>query len=254
MRHVFTLCLAALLLVSAPSDVKADMETLSVTVSYRERIALPPGAELDVRIFDVSETRATATRLVSQRVAMTGVPMTVALTYDPQLVDAEGRYVVVAGIETRDGQPLFRTTGRHGVFGPSDPDSLDILLAMVPEAEAATMVPPRISGIPWTVTEVLGEAWEAADPATLVIDAEMNFSIFGGCNRFRGQLVLSDDSLVFPETFAGTLMACPDEIEARERGFIAALQQVSGYLRYGAGLVLTDAAGTAVMHFKATPE
>ena len=36
-------------------------------------------------------------------------------------------------------------------------------------------------------------------------------------------------------------MACPDEVEALERRFLAALMQVSDYVRYGAGLVMTDA-------------
>lgn len=87
-----------------------------------------------------------------------------------------------------------------------------------------------------------------------MIDGEMNFGIFGGCNRYVGKLAPSGRGLAFPENTAGTIIACPDEIEALERRFLAAIMQVSAYVRYGAGLVMTDADGRAVLHFVETPE
>ena len=104
------------------------------------------------------------------------------------------------------------------------------------------------------MTEVFGEAWPNDDPAALVIDDEMNVSAFRGCNRFRGQLQPSGRGLAFPDNLAGTMMACPDEVEAQERRFLAALVQVSDYVRYGSGLVIVDAEGRAVLHFVETPE
>ncbi|PWJ10525.1 META domain-containing protein [Jannaschia seohaensis] len=49
-------------------------------------------------------------------------------------------------------------------------------------------------------------------------------------------------------------MACPDEIEAQERRFLDALAQVSDYVLYGAGLVMEDFDGRAVLHLFETPE
>lgn len=60
--------------------------------------------------------------------------------------------------------------------------------------------------------------------------------------------------LAFPENMAWTMMDCPDEIEAQERRFLDALAQVSDYVRYGAGLVMEDFDGRAVLHFFETPE
>ncbi|MDU8912863.1 META domain-containing protein [Aestuariicoccus sp. MJ-SS9] len=90
--------------------------------------------------------------------------------------------------------------------------------------------------------------------ATAVIDDAMNGSAFGGCNRFRGQVQPSGLGLAFPENMAGTMMARPDEIEAQERRFLDALAQVSDYVRYGAGIVMEDFDGRAVLHFFETPE
>lgn len=254
MRSLVGILSLVVWLVAAPTVVMAEMETLSVKVSFRERIALPPDAQLDVRIHEVAETDGQGEPIAFQRFAMTSVPMTVSLTYDPQVVDDGSRYAVFAAIRAPDGKQMFRATRLLETLEVEDQTPVDLLLMMLPDAEPATAVPRRISGVPWTVTEVFGEAWQNDDPATLVIDGEMNFAIFGGCNRFTGQLAPFGLGLAFPENIAGTMMACPDEVEALERRFLAALMQVSNYVRYGAGLVLMDSDGRAVLHFVETPE
>lgn len=230
------------------------MNTLSVTVSFRERIALPPGAQLDVQFLEVVTPGEQTAVMASQRFAMAAVPMTVSLGYDPQVVDGASDYAVFAAIRSPDGQRLF--LGIETVDIPADPDrtSVDIMLTMLTDTGANVAVPRRISGVAWTVTEVFGEPWPDDDPATLIIDDEMNVSAFGGCNRFRGQMQPSGLGLAFPGTMAGTMMACPDDTEAQERRFLAALTRVSDYVRYGAGLVMIDAQGRAVLHFIETPE
>jgi len=140
---------------------------------------------------------------------------------------------------------VFRASSPVDAVGGSAPVAVEMLLMMLPEADATFAAPRRISGVPWTVTEVFGDVWPNEDPATLVIDDEMNFAIFSGCNRFAGQIAPSSSSLSFLENIAGTMMACPDEMEALERRFLAAIMQVSDFVRYGAGLVMMDTDGRA---------
>jgi putative lipoprotein len=230
------------------------MQELSVTVSFRERIALPPGAQLDVQVADVGEAERQGGPIASQRFAMAAVPMTVSLTYDRQVVKDGSQYVLLAAIRGPDGRLIFRGRGPLESFGGSETAAVDLLLTMLPAADMNAAVPRRISGVPWSVTEVFGEAWQNDDPATFVIDDEMNFAIFGGCNRFSGQVAPTGDALAFPENMAGTLMACPEAVEGAEQRFLGALRQVSGYVRYGAGLVMIDTDGRAVLHFVETPE
>lgn len=253
MRRFFGIRCLVVWLVLAPVGVMAQMETLSVTVSYRERIALPPGAELDLRILGTAHTDGLFGPIASQRFAMQAVPMTVALTYDPQIVVTAAGYTLFAAIRTPDGARMFRAVRTFDTTNPI-PAAIDLLLAMPPETDGDAAVPRRISGIAWTVTEILGEPWPGHDPATLVIDDAMNVSVFGGCNRFRGRLPPSAGGLAFDQNMAGTLMACPGEIEQAERRFLSALGLVADYVRYGAGLVMTDARGRAVLHFIETPE
>lgn len=228
---------------------RAESGTLEVSASYRERIALPPDAQLEVTLFDASRADAGAMRIASQRFAMTGVPMTVSLAYDPGLVGAETRLVLTAAVWSGD-RKMFALPSPQVLSGVPNTGPVEMLLVMVPDTGAEGVPAGPITGIAWRVTEVLGEAWSGDDPATLVIDDDRNFSIFGGCNRFMGQVTLAGNDMAFPADFAGTLMACPDAVEARERRFLQALRRVAHHARYGAGLLLMDEGGNALLHFE----
>jgi putative lipoprotein len=229
--------------------VRAEAETLTVTVAYRERIALPPDAHLDVQLLDVAQADDAERRIASQRFLMTQVPMAVELPFDPQIINNQSEYAIVATIWSGDTM-MFRTTTRHNAFSSDSVDGIEVLLTMVPVDDNTLTVSKGVAGVEWGVTEVMGDSWRNDDQATLTIDDEMNFSVFGGCNRFSGQLTLNERTIAFPQNFAGTLMACPDDIEAMERRLLDALARATGYVRYGAGLVLTDTAGHALLHFE----
>lgn len=252
--HAIMRSLVLIILFSAAaSSLKAETRMFDITVTYRERIALPPDAELDVQLFAKSGEGSANRRIASQRFVMDKVPMKVGLNYDPQLIEDASTYEVTATIWSSN-QRLFQSDPAVAVFGDTGPDAVNIVLMMIAENPAAEAIPRTVMGVEWAVTEVFGTPWPNDDPATLVIDDEANVSAFGGCNRFRGQAMLADGSLAFAANFAGTMMACPDPIEARERRFLEALTLVVGYVRYGAGLVMTDAQRNAVLHFVERPE
>jgi putative lipoprotein len=252
LRYILRAIVLFAALVTSISAASAETANLEVTVSYRERIALPPDARLQVELIDVSRADAPARRIALQLFAMTSAPMTVNLPYDRQVIDDAMTYAIVAEIWSGD-ERLFRSTERIDPFDENG-GKVDILLSMVEAGQETQDAPRSIAGVQWAATEVFGEPWGNDDPATLMIDDEMNFSLFGGCNRFRGQLVLMGGEIGFPRNFAGTLMACPDEVEALERRYLEALSASAGYVRYGAGLVMTDARGNAVVHFVEQPE
>ena len=237
---------------TAASSSIAESDRVEVTVTYRERIALPSDAELDVQLLEVSPSGRADKRIASQRFFMDTVPMTIGLSHDPRLI-AEGKtYGVTATIWSRN-QRLFASNAPQAAFEIST-NAVEIMLRMLDDPLAETALPRSISGIEWVVTEVLGTPWPNDDPATLMIDTEAHVSAFAGCNRFRGQASMSDGEFTMLGDLAGTMMACPDAVENEERRFLSALTRVTGYVRYGGGLVMTDAQGSAVLHLIERPE
>lgn len=70
------------------------------TVSYRQRIALPPDATLVVTLEDVSRADTASTVIAGQQITTDGqqVPIPFSVVYDPAEIEASHRYVVRAQI------------------------------------------------------------------------------------------------------------------------------------------------------------
>jgi len=81
-------------------DEDATFGTVSGTVSYRQRIALTPDAEVVVELSDVSRMDVPATVIASQRIITNGrqVPIPFSLTYDTASITENGTYTVSAKI------------------------------------------------------------------------------------------------------------------------------------------------------------
>jgi uncharacterized lipoprotein YbaY len=109
----------------------APTATLSVTVFYRERIAMPPNAALIVTLADVSRADAPAETVASRRIEEPGnVPIDVELTYDPSIIDERLTYAVRATIEV-DGKMWWTSTQAHHVVTRGAPDHVEIMVSRV---------------------------------------------------------------------------------------------------------------------------
>jgi putative lipoprotein len=104
--------------------------TVTGSVSYRERIALPPDARVIVRLVDVSKADAPATVLGEQVIATQGlqVPFAYAITYDPRRIDPRFTYAVQARIELGDGRLRFISDTHHPVLTRGAGSSVDLVL------------------------------------------------------------------------------------------------------------------------------
>jgi putative lipoprotein len=100
-----------LVLASALSATAAHAQGAAVTgtATYRERIALPPGAVLEVELLDVSRQDAPAVRIAAATIPVQGqVPIAFTLPYDPARIEERSNYAVRAVLRV-DGQVAFRT-------------------------------------------------------------------------------------------------------------------------------------------------
>ena len=120
-----------------PADTEREkpdntlMRVISGTVWYRERKALPPGAQVIVVLEDQSRMDAPATVITDYTHTVDGPgPYTFRLVYDPRAIDDRMRYGLRARIE-HEGQLLFTSTEHVDPFAVPAGEAIEIMVSMV---------------------------------------------------------------------------------------------------------------------------
>lgn len=108
-------------------------------VYYRERIALPPDAQVVVTLEDVSRADTLATVLSKVEFTPgTEVPIPFELKYQPADIVSNHRYALRAQIRSADNQLLWATKDHYGVLTQDSPrDKLSLQLARVDHTHIA---------------------------------------------------------------------------------------------------------------------
>lgn len=239
--------LAAGLLVPAGQAV-AEARTLSGKVVYRERMLLPPGAVVEVKLLDVSLADAPAKTISETRITdAKASPIPYTLRFDSAQIEPRRTYALHARIQEGD-RLLFISTTRHTVFAGGKDDG-DIQVENV-----AGQVPPSSSSPAgrWLAEDIRGGGVIDNLQSVLEITADGVVTGSGGCNRMRGQATISGTSLTFGP-MAGTHMACPPAVMDQEGKFLSALEAVRSFRidPQQHKLFLLDAAGQTVMRLSA---
>jgi len=246
----------------ATNDVATSTESENVlrgTVSYRERIALPPQASVEVRIEDVSIADAPAVVVAQLTIVTDGrqVPIPFALRYTSDRVDPSHRYGVRAAIKAPDGTLMFTTTSHQAVPASSEPAAnVDLLLQRAgPDRDGAAVAP--LPSETWRLVAIQrpGAAEEpvAPEPAyTIEFGADGRFAGRAYCNRYAGAYQQPEPGrLTIAPTFAATLAACPPPSIADE--FMRAIGAVTRYELRGDQLRLSFGADGVLTFTRAAP-
>lgn len=117
----------------ATSQPSTPSGVLHGTVTYRQRIALPPNAVIEVALEEVSRADAPATVLASQTIAAQGKqpPVAFTLTYDPAQITPRDILAVRAAIKFGD-QLTWISTQRYPVTTQAAPaDNVEIVVQPV---------------------------------------------------------------------------------------------------------------------------
>jgi putative lipoprotein len=243
---------ATFLAACAAAPALAEPAELDVVVRLADGAALPPEARMQVELLDVSRADAASTTLAARSYRIDSLPAQIRLPYETDDVDARMSYAVSASI-AMDGTTVLRTTTSFPALTRNAPERPEIVLEQVaPVAMEADM--QGIAGIPWQVSEIGGRLLVVEDAPTLVFDAEGNFAMYGGCNRFTGTAEISAGTISFPGAFAGTRRMCPEPRMTLEQTMVDAVGTVTGYVRNGSLLSLTNAAGVTVLRLTERPE
>ena len=116
-----------------PLETPTPISAASVTgtVSYPGSAPLPPGAELTVRLVDVSRADAPSVTIAERVIANPGLsPIPFAIGYDPADIDARFDYSIQATI-THGGALLFINDTVYSVLTWGYPSGVDMVLVSV---------------------------------------------------------------------------------------------------------------------------
>ena len=117
--------------IEIPSGRDPDA-SVSGTVTYRERLALTPGATLVVELRDVSYADAAAPLIARQTITEPGqVPISFKVEYSREDIDSRNRYSVSARIVESDGRLAFTNDTAYEVITRGQPTRVDMLLVLV---------------------------------------------------------------------------------------------------------------------------
>jgi putative lipoprotein len=212
----------------------ASERVLAGTVTYRERMALPPDATIEVRLEDVSRADAPATVLAEQRIAAEGrqVPLPFELRYPANRIEANRSYGVRAQIFAPGGELMFTTATHQAVpqAGATAADSIEIVLRRAQGSVGASG--GTIEGELWRLVAILrpGGAEEpvGADPTyTVEFGTDGRYSGRAHCNSFAGSYQRPAPGALTIRAGAATLAACPPPSIADE--YLRALASVASY-------------------------
>ena len=107
--------------------------TVTGTVTYRERIAMPLDSVIEVQLLDVSLADAAAVTIAEQAITPEHqVPISFELNYDPLVIDERMRYVVRATI-SHAGKIMFTTDRSYPVLTDGNPTHINLVLVRTHE-------------------------------------------------------------------------------------------------------------------------
>lgn len=226
----------ACLFIAAPA--LAEGITLSGTVTYRERMALPPDAQLRISLISLPGGAPIA-GAVADIPAKGQVPLAFSLNLRRQ--PAAGAYGLTA--EIRSGANLLFRNAQPVPLTLDLTQPVEIIVQPMPISPSPTPPPvPALTDIVWTVTSIGGRPAIGALPPTLSIAADLRASGHGGCNNYFAEASLSGSAISFGPA-AATRMACEPDLMTQESAYFAALAAVTGFELEGTSLRLLDAAG-----------
>jgi uncharacterized lipoprotein YbaY/heat shock protein HslJ len=226
-RTILPVALAIL----AVGTTAAMAQTIKGTATYRERMALPPGAVFEAVIEDVSRADAKAETIAQTRVPSPGnPPITFTIVYDPAKILPDRRYAVRATILV-DEKLLFTTDTAAPALTGGNPNTVKLVMRRVgagptPPPQPAggkpaegTAQPPAAASSPLTGTSWQLVKFQGSDDKTLTPDDGSKYTLeFAAgwqlnaridCNRGRGSWKSSGPNHLQFGPLALTRAMCP---------------------------------------------
>jgi putative lipoprotein len=242
--RIAKLIMAVLALALMIAPAWASGTSITGTVTYRERIALPPDAWLRVTLVHL-ESGAPVVGASASIPARGQVPIGFALNVRSDLAGRTDDLGLIAEI-SQGGRVLFRNDRPQ----PVDLDAAHqppILLRRQADPAPQPQEPPVVStpdlfDIVWTATSIGGRPVVGTRPLTLSVSPDYRAGGSGGCNNYFTEASIEGKAIAFGPP-AATRMACAGDLMAQEHAYFTALSAVASFEIEGNSLRLYDAAG-----------
>lgn len=231
---VFLLALAAGCMHQPPAA--EEMGRLTGTIAYKEGMALPPDAEIEVRLADVAKQDVAAYPIAETRFTSQGrqVPLPFELVYARKAIEPDRSYAVRATIRS-GGRLLFTTDRRYAVITAGNPTHVDMLLVRVGERPGAAGDGGSLWGTAWRLEDLSGTAALDKVEATLEFLESGKVAGRGSCNRFFGSAKITGDAIAFG-ALGATQMACMEAVARQEARYLGGLRAAERYALDGSTL------------------
>jgi putative lipoprotein len=222
---------------------------LTGEVFYRERVALPPSAVLEVSLVDVTRPGGLGDLVASVQIRpKREVPIPFEVRFGDGEVEPRRSYAVRANI-VADGRLLFVSTRSNLVLTNGHPASVRILMSAV--MSLAVAAADDLTGHVWLAENISGVVVDTVQ-TTIAINAAGDVSGSGGCNTLRGTAQVNGTSLTFG-TIATTRKMCPPAVMDQEVKFVRALDLTREFRIDGPYLFFLDGSGAELVRFRRLP-
>ena len=241
-----TLVLAASTAIAGVSMARAG--TVEGSVTYLQRIAVPPGAKLLVELRDVSLMDVESKLIVAQEYDLSAVPQDYELRFEDSQIFANNIYAMSARV-TQGEKLLFITDTSYPVLTHGAGDTADMIVKQI-VSSAVDSADLQMDDTSWELLELNGAVVDKGRDAGFTFTTEGQFLASGGCNQYMGQATITGNKVSFPDNMAGTMMACVPGVNEQEQDFLAALGKVTQLERQGPLLKMLTEDGTVLMGLK----
>lgn len=252
-----------------PAEEEGAAEaSVTGTVTYLPRIALPDDAVVSVQIYNAQ--LADATEVLGEQVIETGgqqVPIPYEVAYNPEDINENMMYSVSARIEDGEGNLLFISDTVTPVITNGNPTE-DVEIMTIPveaseEAEAPTEEEAEaeeaitLTGVVWNwaeFTDPVQGSLEIEDPSMYTVEffEDGTVGIKADCNNGSGSYVADEDGAIDVTVGAVTLALCAEDSLSDQ--FIQYLDAAAIYFFENGDLLLDLPVDSGTLRFAAAAE
>lgn len=229
------------------------MATIQVEAFYRERMMVPPNAQLRVTLSDVSKMDVAAELMTEVVVDNPGAPpYSIELNYDPGAIDQRMRYAVRATISA-DDKLMFTSTEHIDAFAPDDSG---VVMVRMQRVAAVAKTAQSLTDSHWQLIALDGvPATPGAGGKKIYLQLhseDSRYHGFSGCNNYSGGFSSAGDYGLTLGPGITTRMACAEGME-QEHAYLSILSLVASYRIGARSLSLLDSDAKVLARFESTP-